>query len=805
MTEEVKFDFNRIQIPNQSTLVHKEECALCFDDARSEGGLNIDLNSFYGFCQEHIQRNYQQNKGNVYLNIKKIKKPEQPKQQDEQEEKPSVLALNVEGGFKDEDDQSNYDELLSLVCLDINKVFPLPDDNLPYKIQESIKGILQSQSAERKQDLKSWEAETIQATPYAHDLIQLPITANIPSSGWKCSQCEKTDNLWLCLTCGEISCGRKFFDGTGGNNHGVHHYESTKHPLVVKLGTIVPATSTEPHKADVYCYPQDDLVMDPFLEKHLLHFGIVISESKKTERTMGELELDLNVNYDFNRIQEGEDDKVVYGKGLTGLSNMGNTCYLASVMQVLLTIPEFVQSYRDESFQIYKSNQDVESLRFQLIKLTNALTSGKYSKSASSSSSNDQKNLMQIGIPPRNFKHVIGKDHYEFSSNRQQDSLEFLQYLIQKLESDPSTKSSSPSVVFKFKVEERIECGTSHKVQYKYRDDNVLSVPIPSDSNQDQISKNDGLNRPKVNMLNCIKAFAAQEVIDHYKSSATHGITHALKSTKLVTFPEYLCIQVRKFVLAGDNGYTPKKLDVFVENVLELDLESILKSNGGKLPHEVLLDDDDQEKKEQGVVENERNDSSEIVNQLMEMGISEWRAKRACWKTNYVNVDVALNWAFDHADDPDIDAPLSSIVKNNSSFDDSLINDLMNMGFDRPKSILALKNNDGSVERAIDWLFNNIDNIDQLLLNDNKQSGGGGGEEKKEEFYTDGHGKYELFAMISHLGANTNCGHYVAHIKKYNEESNEREWILFNDRKVTHCQDPPFDMGYLYFYRRKLE
>lgn len=30
----------------------------------------------------------------------------------------------------------------------------------------------------------------------------------------------------------------------------------------------------------------------------------------------------------------------------------------------------------------------------------------------------------------------------------------------------------------------------------------------------------------------------------------------------------------------------------------------------------------------------------------------------------------------------------------------------------------------------------------------------------------DGPGQYELFAIISHMGANTACGHYVAHIKK---------------------------------------
>ena len=42
------------------------------------------------------------------------------------------------------------------------------------------------------------------------------------------------------MTCGHLGCGRKNWDGTGGNNHAVEHFESHHHPLVCKLGTITP-------------------------------------------------------------------------------------------------------------------------------------------------------------------------------------------------------------------------------------------------------------------------------------------------------------------------------------------------------------------------------------------------------------------------------------------------------------------------------------------------------------------------------------------------------------------------------------
>lgn len=55
-----------------------------------------------------------------------------------------------------------------------------------------------------------------------------------------CQKCDLKENLWLCLTCGSLGCGRQQFGGIGGNGHGLQHYEETRHPVSVKLGTITP-------------------------------------------------------------------------------------------------------------------------------------------------------------------------------------------------------------------------------------------------------------------------------------------------------------------------------------------------------------------------------------------------------------------------------------------------------------------------------------------------------------------------------------------------------------------------------------
>ena len=50
--------------------------------------------------------------------------------------------------------------------------------------------------------------------------------------------------------------------------------------------------------------------------------------------------------------------------------------------------------------------------------------------------------------------------------------------------------------------------------------------------------------------------------------------------------------------------------------------------------------------------------------------------------------------------------------------------------------------------------------------------------------------------FISHMGANTGCGHYVCHLFK------DGRWVILNDEKVAVSENPPKELGYLYLFRR---
>ena len=62
---------------------------------------------------------------------------------------------------------------------------------------------------------------------------------------------------------------------------------------------------------------------------------------------MVELDIDLNMRMGEWAVIQEEGSKLqpVYGPGYTGIRNLGNSCYMNSVMQVLFTVPDFQDRY----------------------------------------------------------------------------------------------------------------------------------------------------------------------------------------------------------------------------------------------------------------------------------------------------------------------------------------------------------------------------------------------------------------------------------------------------------------------------
>ncbi|XP_044507437.1 ubiquitin carboxyl-terminal hydrolase 14-like [Mangifera indica] len=799
----LRSNLSRVRIPEPTNRIFKQECCISFDTPRSEGGLFIDMNTFLAYGKDCVSWNFKKTGNPVYLHIKQTRKlvPE-----DRPSKKPTLLAIGIEGGF--DNSEAEYEETHNIVILPDYVTLHFPSVELPEKVRLAVDAILMAEGAERKEQVAAWTADKKQTSACAMNLQQIDNGVIVPPSGWKCAKCDKRDNLWLNLTDGMILCGRKNWDGTGGNNHAIEHYKETGYPLAVKLGTI----TADLEGADVYSYPEDDSVLDPLLAQHLAFFGIDFSSLKKTEMTTAERELDQNTNFDWNRIQEsGQEVEPLFGPGYTGLVNLGNSCYLAATMQVVFSTQSFCLRYYmnqtlKSAFEAAPADPTVD-LNMQLTKLGHGLLSGKYSipalekeDNANAATTTDTK---QEGIPPRMFKAVIASSHPEFSSMRQQDALEFFLHFVDQVERAHSGKPDlDPTKSFKFGIEDRIAC-SSGKVAYNKRLDYILSLNIPlhEATNKEEVEafhklkaekilegkdvSSDEIVRPRVPLEACLASFAAPEEIHDFYSTALKAKTTAIKNAGLTSFPDYLVLHMRKFVM--EEGWVPKKLDVYIDVPDIIDINH-MRSKGLQPGEELLPESGPEDEAESNVpVANE-----DIVSQLLLMGFNHLHCQKAAINTSNTGVEAAMNWLLSHMDDPDIDSPLSQ-QSQGATIDQSKVDTLISFGFQEAIARKALKASGGDIEKATDWIFNNPG---ASASSDMDATSSSIAQTPVDSGPTDGGGKYRLFGIVSHIGTSTQCGHYVAHILK------DGRWVIFNDDKVGASVNPPKEMGYLYFFER---
>ncbi|KAF7374236.1 Ubiquitin carboxyl-terminal hydrolase [Mycena sanguinolenta] len=129
--------------------------------------------------------------------------------------------------------------------------------------------------------VEAWEEE-FEACEHILMLQQTAVGAIPASRLAHCVACELTSNLWLCLTCGLLGCGRR--QRRGGNGHALNHFEQTGHPISLKLGTVTPEG-----RADIWCHKCFDFMFDPALAEHLSVFGIDVKTARKTDKTTAEI------------------------------------------------------------------------------------------------------------------------------------------------------------------------------------------------------------------------------------------------------------------------------------------------------------------------------------------------------------------------------------------------------------------------------------------------------------------------------------------------------------------------------------
>ncbi|XP_060611214.2 ubiquitin carboxyl-terminal hydrolase 8 isoform X1 [Anolis sagrei] len=265
------------------------------------------------------------------------------------------------------------------------------------------------------------------------------------------------------------------------------------------------------------------------------------------------------------------------GPALTGLRNLGNTCYMNSILQCLCNAPHLADYFNRNYYQVDINRSNFLGHKGEVAEefgiIMKALWAGQYRY-----------------ISPKDFKMTIGKINDQFAGYSQQDSQELLLFLMDDLHEDLNKadnrkrykeennddlddpkaadlawhkhKQLNESIIvalFQGQFKSTVQCLTCHKKSRTFEAFMYLSLPLASTS--------------KCTLQECFRLFSKEEKLtDNNRFYCSHCKTRrdSLKKIEIWKLPPVLLVHLKRF---SYDGRWKQKLQTSVDFPLEsLDL-----------------------------------------------------------------------------------------------------------------------------------------------------------------------------------------------------------------------------------------
>jgi len=258
--------------------------------------------------------------------------------------------------------------------------------------------------------------------------------------------------------------------------------------------------------------------------------------------------------------------------GLTGLKNLGNTCYMNSILQCVSNTPPLAHYFISRSYEEDLNSKYSETRGHVAVEFSEVL-----------------KNIWSSqfkSISPSDLKQMVGKFKPEFAGRDQQDSHEFVSKLLEWLHSDtnrvvrPTKEPEQNNTDSRDKAAARkhwrnylernqsiivqlfcgqtrstVKCFSCLAESVTYREFTNLTLPLPETTN-------------RVNLRDCFEEYLREERIDEFTCDRCKKTGKASKKTDIVKLPPLLVIHLSRFY--QDGMYTRKK-----QNFVNFDLKNL--------------------------------------------------------------------------------------------------------------------------------------------------------------------------------------------------------------------------------------